>query len=90
MSATLVYSTAPLSRRAQAKLGIARVRAAGRVAADRRRAEARAARVRADELATGQHYATDVSDVDFCFVCGRVTDHTGEHSEAQMEAWRSR
>jgi hypothetical protein len=24
---------------------------------------------------------------DFCFVCGRCTDHWGEHSEAQLLSW---
>lgn len=24
---------------------------------------------------------------DYCFVCGRATDHFGEHDEAQILAW---
>jgi len=68
---------------------IARVAAAGRVAAERQARQAQQARAWALTEATGQAYATDPSDVDFCFVCGRCTDHTGEHSPEQIAAWRA-
>jgi hypothetical protein len=33
---------------------------------------------KAENLACGE---------DFCFICGRPTDHLGEHSPEQIEAW---
>lgn len=32
------------------------------------------------------HYSEDFYG-DFCFVCGRATDHRGEHTDAQYLAW---
>jgi hypothetical protein len=34
----------------------------------------------------GQFY---YEDCDWCAICGRATDHFGEHSDEQIEAWRS-
>jgi hypothetical protein len=89
-TATLVHSS---SREADNALRIARVAAAGRVQAARIRAEHdRAVLVeQAYKYAEshGQIYAVDPWDVDWCLVCGRPTDHFGEHSESQIRAWRA-
>jgi hypothetical protein len=85
-STALAYSTSSHAVRVTDR--IARVRAAGRVAAERKAADARRARAWALTDATGQAYANDWSDVDFCFICGRCTDHTGEHTPDQIAAWR--
>lgn len=54
-------------------------RKASRIAAMRlmaRTSQSRLARI--ESLAVG---------LDFCHVCGRSTDHGGEHSDAQLLAW---
>lgn len=69
----LAYSTSSHAVRVTDR--IARVAAAGRVTAERRARMARATR----ERAAGQHLAEGPWDCDWCFICGRPTDHTGEH-----------
>lgn len=44
-----------------------------------------AARMRDDRIRWADSYAGE----EFCHVCGRVTDHRGEHSEAQLLAFYS-
>jgi hypothetical protein len=80
--ATLAYTS---SREAGAALGIARVRAASRVAAERKAREARVDRAWDVAHATGQ---LCLDEQDWCYVCGRATDHTGEHTPEQVAAWR--
>ena len=72
--ATLAYSTD--TRAARVTDRIARVRAAGRIAAERQARQAREDRAWAEARVTGQ-LVTDTEV--WCFVCGRPTDHTGEH-----------
>jgi len=90
MTATLLHTS---SREAEARLAIARVAAAGRVQADRLRAEReRAAMVEASRRyvdSHGQAFAVDAWDVDYCFICGRCTDHLGEHTPEQIAAWKA-
>jgi hypothetical protein len=28
-------------------------------------------------------------DADFCFICRRATDHLGEHTQEQIDAWKA-
>jgi hypothetical protein len=81
--ATLAYSTN--SHAARVLDPIARVRAAGRVAAERKAREARVDRAWDVAHATGQ---LCLDEQDWCYVCGRPTDHTGEHTPEQIAAWR--
>ena len=55
---------------------IARVAAAGRVARERQARQVRVDRAWAIARETGQ-LVTDTEV--WCFICGRPTDHTGEH-----------
>lgn len=91
-TATLRYSTSTEQVRRDA---IARVLAAGRVGTERKAREARAAKERAELQLTvdaarkqGQLLAIDPWDTDWCMICSRCTDHLGEHSPEQVEAWR--
>lgn len=44
-----------------------------------------AARERARQIAWSEDYAGE----EYCFVCGRATDHRGEHSDEQLLAFYS-
>lgn len=87
-TSTLRYTS---SRERNAAVGIARVAAAGRVRREREARERAYALQREITDTTGQHLALDGDDwdVDYCFICGRVTDHLGEHSDEQVEAWKA-
>jgi hypothetical protein len=89
-TATLVHTS---SRTADNGLRIARVAAAGRVAAERRAEDARRAALveQAYRYADshGQIFAVDPWDVDYCYICNRCTDHFGEHSPEQIAAWKA-
>jgi hypothetical protein len=91
MTATALRYTS--SREADNALRVARVAAAGRVRAERERADReRAALVAASRRyvdSHGQAFAVDPWDVDYCYVCGRCTDHLGEHTPAQIAAWKA-
>jgi hypothetical protein len=88
-TATLAHTS---SREADNSIRIARVAAAGRIAAERRAAETAYARLVAEARryvdSHGQSFAIGEWDVDYCYICGRCTDHFGEHSESQIRAWR--
>jgi hypothetical protein len=81
------------SREADNHLRIARVLAAGRIAAERQREERQRAALLAQSRryveSHGQSYAVDPWDVDYCHICGRCTDHFGEHSPEQIAAWKA-
>lgn len=83
----MTYSTT--TRTARVLDRIARVAAAPRVRADRIAREERERIERELEwnrfMATGQSYHWDTP---FCHVCGRCTDHIGEHTDDQIRAWR--
>ena len=83
MTATITYTS---SREASNRLAVARVAAAGRVTDARRAADAQ----RDAWYQQGQSFAEHEGDVDFCHICGRCTDHLGEHSPEQVQAWRER
>jgi len=88
MASTVVYTA---SRENDAALAIARVAAASRVKSERETRERRYAEQRRLTDETGQHLALegDDWDVDYCFVCKRVTDHYGEHSDEQIARWKA-
>lgn len=71
---TLVYTS---SRQQANLLAIARVAAAGRITAERKA-----------QAADHQRDLDSGSTEDYCFICKRVTDHRGEHSDAQIAAWQ--
>jgi hypothetical protein len=82
MSAALIYTS---SRQTSAALAMARVAAAGRVQAERQAREAAHRRTWDDVAATGQLCSPEQ---DWCYICRRPTDHTGEHTPEQIAAWR--
>jgi hypothetical protein len=87
MTSTIVHTS---SREADARLAIARIAASGRIRAERQAAEARREAERQQHLvwlSMGQSY--DEVYGDFCHICGRCTDHLGEHTPEQIEAWRA-
>lgn len=84
MTAALVHTS---SRQAAAALAVARIAAAGRVRAERLRREAAHERAWTRAAETGQLV---LGDEVWCYVCGRSTDHIGEHSEEQIAAYKAR
>lgn len=82
-TATLVHTA---SREAIARLAIARVAAGPRVTAARLSEER--ARQHAYTVAheTGQ---LCTPEQDWCYICGRPTDHTGEHTPEQVARWKA-
>lgn len=79
---TLAYSTSTAQARG---LAFARVLAAGRVRAERLAREREAERASALLDATGQWA---LGHDEWCYVCSRPTNHLGEHTPEQVEAWR--
>jgi hypothetical protein len=80
----LAYTTSTKDRH---NLAIARVAAAGRIAAEREKAR------REEEKAWQRVDETGVlvtKHEEYCFICSRATDHTGEHTPEQIEAWKAR
>jgi hypothetical protein len=90
MTATLIHTS---SRETDARLGMARVAAAGRMAAERQAREAREALLFAweryySDLGQMLDLAWDTGEA-FCFICSRCTDHLGEHTDAQVAAYQA-
>lgn len=86
--ATIAYSTSTARVRVADRM--ARVAAAGRVRADRLAREAREAREHArvwDLVESDGQLSTDTEE--WCFICGRPTNHLGEHTPDQIDAWRA-
>jgi len=75
------------SREANTARAMRRV-AKGGVLTDKRRAErAELAELREAARAEGQ-LLDERGFGEFCLICSRATDHWGEHSPEQIEAWR--
>lgn len=81
MTATLRYTS---SRHQTTAVRVARVAAASRIQAERLAREA----ARARYLDEGQLLSADGTYVEWCLICSRPTDHTGEHTPEQIAAWK--
>lgn len=76
---TLVHTS---STQAANRLAIARVAAGGRTTDTARQ-------VRAMHDAAREQGQMYYADGDWCMICRRPTDHLGEHSPEQVDAWKA-
>jgi hypothetical protein len=85
MTATLTYTSSREANTVRTMRGIARAGAAQ----DKRKAEWERHQARAAE-ARAEGQLLDPNGLgEFCLICSRATDHSGEHSPEQIAAWRA-